>query len=63
MKEAIERGARAIVTEDIDLEVPSTIEKVCVEDKKVLAKFSKRYYGNPDEYLDLIGVTEQAKQL
>ena len=58
VKEAIERGARAIVTEDIDLEVPSTIEKVCVEDaRRALAKFSKRYYGNPDEHLDLIGVT------
>jgi len=58
IKEALERGAKTIVTEDTEIELPSSVEKVCVEDaRKSLAKFSKRYHKCPDENLDLIGVT------
>ena len=58
IQEALERGAKTIVTQDPSLEVPNSVAKICVEDaRRTLAKFAKRYYGNPDEHLDLIGVT------
>ena len=58
MKEALDRGASAIVTEDANVEVPVSVAKICVNDaRKTLAKFSKRYYGNPDEHLSIVGVT------
>lgn len=58
IEEALKRGAKTIVTEDDELEVPFPVAKVCVNDaRKTLAKFSKRYYGRPDENLDLVGVT------
>ncbi|OUU26593.1 MAG: UDP-N-acetylmuramoyl-L-alanyl-D-glutamate--2,6-diaminopimelate ligase [Verrucomicrobia bacterium TMED44] len=58
VEEALKRGAKTIITEDEDLAVPFSVTKVCVNDaRKTLAKFSKRYYGRPDENLDLVGVT------
>ena len=58
IQEALDRGAKTIVTEDSSVEVPGSVAKVCVDDaRRTLAKFAKRYYGNPDEHLDLIGVT------
>lgn len=58
IQEALARGAKTIVTENPGLEVPDSVAKVCVDNaRKTLAKFAKRYYGNPDDHLDLIGVT------
>ena len=58
VKEALDRGASAIITEDANVEVPVSVAKICVNDaRKTLAKFSKRYYGNPDEHLSIVGVT------
>ena len=58
VKEALERGARAIITEDDSIEVPSSVVKVCVKDaRKTLARLSRRYFGCPDESLEIVGVT------
>ena len=58
VQEALDRGARAIITEDPSVDVPLSVAKICVNDaRKTLAKYSKRYYGSPDEHLDLVGVT------
>mgnify|MGYP001371319771 CR=1 FL=1 len=62
IQEALDRGAKTIVTEDSSIEVPESVAKVCVDDaRRTLAKFAKRYYGNPDEHLDLIGVKDHLK--
>ena len=56
--EAVRRGAKVIITEDDKIEIPSSAVKICVEDsRKTLAKYAKRYYGSPDESLDVIGIT------
>ena len=58
VQEALDRGARAIITEDPSVDVPLSVAKICVNDaRKTLAKYSKRYYGSSDEHLDLVGVT------
>ena len=58
VEEALDRGARAIITEDDSIEVPSSVVKVCVKDaRKTLARLSKRYFGCPDESLEIVGVT------
>jgi UDP-N-acetylmuramoyl-L-alanyl-D-glutamate--2,6-diaminopimelate ligase len=58
LKEAIERGARVVITDSEHDNLPSHVVKVKVDDARIaLAKFSKRYHGNPDELLNLVGIT------
>ena len=58
VNEAVKRGAKVIVTDDKEVEVPSTVVKVHVKDaRKTLAKYAKRYFGSPDQVLDIIGIT------
>jgi len=58
LREAIERGARVVITDSETDTLPSHVVKVKVDDARTaLAKFSKRYHGNPDELLKLIGIT------
>ena len=58
LKEAIERGAKVVITDSECTEVPENVVKVKVDDARVaLAKFSKRYHGNPDESLKIVGIT------
>ena len=50
VNEAVKRGAKVIVTDDKEVEVPSTVVKVHVKDaRKTLAKYAKRYFGSPDQ--------------
>jgi len=58
LNEAIERGAKVIITDSEETEVPGHVVKVKVDDARLaLAKFSKRYHGNPDEALKIVGIT------
>ena len=58
LEEALSRGAKVIVSESNDINVPLGITNVKVGDaRKALAKFSKRFYGSPDHALNLIGIT------
>ena len=45
VNEAVKEGAKVIVTDDKEVEVPSTVVKVHVKDaRKTLAKYAKRYF-------------------
>ena len=58
LEEAVRRGAKVIVTDSDDIEIPGGAVRVRVDDARVaLAKFSKRYHNSPDEMLKVIGVT------
>jgi len=58
LQEAVQRGARVIVTDSEDVDIPSGAVRVKVDDARVaLAKFSKKYHNSPDEALRVIGVT------
>lgn len=55
---AIEKGATAIVCEDLPEQRLENITYIQVEDSaKVLGKLASNFYGNPSEKLQLIGVT------
>jgi UDP-N-acetylmuramoyl-L-alanyl-D-glutamate--2,6-diaminopimelate ligase len=58
LDEAINRGAKTIVScEDIH-ELPSDVTSIKTENPRLaLAKFSKRHHGQPDKYLNIVGVT------
>lgn len=56
--QAIEKGAVAIVCEDIPLKTIPNITYVKVSDSaETLGKMASSWYGNPSEKLELIGVT------
>ncbi len=56
--EAVERGAKVIISESSDLELPVGIRNIKVNNaRKAMARFSKRFYNSPDESLSLIGIT------
>ena len=58
LEEALNRGAKVIISESSEIDLPAGVTKVKVEDaRKALAKFAKRFYGSPDLALSLIGVT------
>jgi len=58
LREAIERGAKVVITDADHDNLPSHVVRVKVDDARIaLAKFSKRYHGNPDELLNLVGIT------
>lgn len=55
---AIEKGAVAIICEDLPETVNREITYIQVEDSsKALGKMASNFYGNPSEKLNLIGVT------
>lgn len=59
--DALERGARAILVEDGSSQlsdIPSTVSTVLVDNgRKALGHISARYYGNPSDKLNLVGIT------
>ena len=56
--DALNRGAKIIVTENSDINLKGKAAKLCVNDaRKALAQISRRHNGSPDLDLDLIGVT------
>ena len=58
IKEAVDRGAKVIVSQSEEVSVPEGVASVRVSNaRKTMAKFSKNFYDSPDESLSLIGVT------
>ena len=58
IRDAIDRGAHAIVTEKDSTDIPASVAKVKVSDaRKTMASWARRYHGNPDAALNLVGVT------
>lgn len=58
LEEALERGAKVVISESTQLDVPAGVTKIKVENaRKALAQFSKKFYGAPDEAMCLIGIT------
>jgi len=56
--EAIHRGAKTIISKNIDDELPMGITAIKSENPRLaLAKFAKKYYDSPDRGLNLVGVT------
>ena len=56
--EAVERGAKVIISESSDLKLPLGVRNIKVNNaRKAMARFSKRFYNSPDESLSLIGIT------
>ncbi len=54
--EAIKKGAKVIVTDSL-LQIPYVTCIVSPEPKKVLSFFTKRFYNNIDEKMNLVGIT------
>lgn len=58
IKDAIQHGASTVITEANQGEIPKRVTKIWVNDaRKALAKYAKKYHGNPDSSLNLVGVT------
>ena len=58
LQEAIDRGAKVIVSESEQLDLPLGVTSVKVDDSRLaLAQFAKRYHGAPDSSLRVVGVT------
>ena len=58
LKEALDRGAKVVISESPDIELPIGVTQIKVDNsRKALARFAKRYYDSPDESLGLVGVT------
>jgi len=56
--EAINRGARVLIGEDLDLNSHPGVAKVKVKDsRKALAQMARRYHGYPDKSIKVIGIT------
>ena len=58
LDEAINRGAKTIVSCEDNDELPSDVTSIKTENPRLaLAKFAKRHHGHPDKFLNIIGVT------
>ena len=58
LEEALERGAKVVVSESSDIKLPVGITNIQVKDARhALARFSKNFYNSPDEAMNLIGIT------
>ena len=58
LQEALDRGAKVIISESEDLELPAGVTGVKVDDSRLaLAHFAKRYHGSPDSSIRVVGVT------
>jgi len=58
LKEALDRGAKVVVSEKEGLDLPLGVTGLQVDDSRLaLAKFAKRYHGSPDRSLRVVGIT------
>jgi len=58
IKEALDRGAKVIVSQSDEVSVPTGVTSVKVNDaRRAMAKFTKNFYDSPDESLNIIGIT------
>ncbi len=56
--EAIRRGAKALIGENLDMEENPGIAKIKVDDaRKALAVMARRYHGSPDRDIKVVGIT------
>ena len=56
--DALNRGAKIIVTENSEINLKGKAAKLCVNDaRRALSQIARRHNGSPDLDLDLIGVT------
>ena len=58
VEDAVERGAKALIGENLNLEENPGVAKIKVRDsRRALAKMAKRYHGSPDESINIVGIT------
>jgi UDP-N-acetylmuramoyl-L-alanyl-D-glutamate--2,6-diaminopimelate ligase len=58
LDEAIDRGAKTIVTCEDNGQFPSDVTSIKTENPRLLlAKYAKRHHGSPDKHLNIVGVT------
>jgi UDP-N-acetylmuramoyl-L-alanyl-D-glutamate--2,6-diaminopimelate ligase len=58
IKEALERGAKVIVSQSDEVSVPADVACIKVNDaRRAMARFTKNFYDAPDESLNIIGIT------
>jgi UDP-N-acetylmuramoyl-L-alanyl-D-glutamate--2,6-diaminopimelate ligase len=58
LEEAISRGAKTIISNQENIDLPSGITSVQADNPRLaLAQFAKKYHGSPDKSLKIIGVT------
>ena len=58
VQEALDRGAKVIISESDDLELPAGVTGVKVSDSRLaLAHFARRYHGSPDSSIRVVGIT------
>lgn len=58
IKDAIDRGAKAVIVEKKGMLTPQDVVEIIVEDSRnVLSKISSVFYGEPSKKLKLVGVT------
>ena len=58
LDEALERGAKVVVSESSNIKLPIGVTNIKVNDaRSALARFSKNFYNSPDEAMSLIGIT------
>ncbi|MGY8714080.1 MAG: Mur ligase domain-containing protein, partial [Verrucomicrobiia bacterium] len=58
LEEAISRGAKTIISNQKNINLPLGITSVQADDPRLaLAQFAKKYHGSPDKSLKIIGVT------
>ena len=56
--EAINRGARVLIGEDLDLNSHPGVAKVKVKDsRKAIDQMARRYHGYPDKSIKVIGIS------
>ena len=59
LKEALDRGAKVVVSESPDLDLPHGVTNITVDNaRRSLARFSKKFYDSPDESMSLVGIIE-----
>ena len=58
VEDAVKRGAKAIIAENFDSNENPGVAKIQVNNsRKALARIAKRYHGNPDESISIVGIT------
>ena len=56
--EALSRGAKVVIGENLNFVAPQGVVKVMVNDSRIaLARMARRYHGYPDNFLKIVGVT------
>ena len=58
INDAVERGAKALISENLDLDANPGVAKVLVKNsRRALAEIARKYHGYPDKSLRIVGIT------